>query len=68
MTKKCKTYDPKIKAKIALEVLSGGNMLEICTKNNIPKTNLREWRDKLVNEASNLFVPASEQNKLNKAL
>ena len=68
MTKKCKTYDPKIKARLALEVLSGGSILEICTKNNILKTNLREWRDKLVNEASNLFIPISEQNKVNKAL
>jgi transposase-like protein len=52
MSRICKSYSAKLKAKAAIEALQGEtSILEICKENNIPKSNLLEWKNKLINEA-----------------
>ena len=70
MTKRvCKTYDAKLKAKVALEaVIAKKELIEISTNYNIPKSTIIEWRDKLINEAVEVFIPAYERDKKNKQL
>lgn len=65
MSKAHKSYEAKLKANVAIEVLKNdSNILEICKKHNIPKTNVIEWRDKLVEEAKTIFIPANEKDKV----
>jgi transposase-like protein len=48
MKRTCKTYDPKLKAKVALETIRGQKeLIEISSEYNISKTTICEWRDKL---------------------
>jgi len=64
MSKVYKYYDPKLKAKIALEVLQNdADILEICKNHNIPKTNVLDWKNKLIEEAPSIFIPQSEKEK-----
>jgi transposase len=66
---KKKQYDAGLKAKLALELIAEKkSILEICSENNVPQANLYGWRDKLVNEAKNLFIPHHEGNKKIKLL
>jgi len=69
MTRVCKTYDPKLKAKVALEAIEGKKeLIEISTEYNISKTTVCEWRDKLLKEASEVFIPIYEKDKQVKQL
>ncbi len=64
-----KTYDAKLKARVALEAIVGKKeLIEISTENNISKTTICEWRDKLINEAVEVFVPVYEKDKQVKQL
>jgi transposase-like protein len=69
MKRICKSYDAKLKAKVALEAIaSKKELIEISTEHNISKTTICEWRDKLVNEAAEVFVPLYERDKQVKQL
>ena len=60
MTKRtCKIYDAKLKARIALELIAEYNM---------PKSTILECKEKLLNEAQELFIPAYEKEKQVKKL
>jgi transposase-like protein len=60
-----KSYDAKLKAKIAIEVLKNDtDILEICKNHNIPKTNAIDWKNKLIEEAPTIFVPLNEKEKI----
>jgi transposase-like protein len=64
MSRICKSYNAKLKAKVAIESLNGeSSILEICKENNIPKSNLLEWRNKLISEAETLYIPMHERNR-----
>jgi transposase-like protein len=65
MSRICKSYNAKLKAKVAIEALQGeASILEICKENNIPKSNLLEWKNKLINEAETLYIPMHERNRV----
>ena len=65
MAKGYKNYDAKLKAKIALESIKGDrSILQLCAENNISKSSVIEWRDKLAQEAETIFVPAHERQRL----
>ena len=69
MSKKHKKYNPELKAKVAIEALKNeNNLIEICAKNNIPKTNVHEWKEKLIKEAKILFTPSHELDKQTRLL
>ncbi len=70
MTKRiCKSYDAKLKAKVAIEAIaSKKELIEISTEHNISKTTICEWRDKLISEASELFIPFHEKDRQVKQL
>ncbi len=38
-SRSCKSYDASLKARVAIEVLKGVSVVEVCKENNIPKTN-----------------------------
>ncbi len=64
-----KNYDAGFKAKVAIEALKGDKSnVELCAEYKIPNTNLYDWKDKLLKEAKNVFIPESEQNKQRKLL
>jgi transposase len=59
-----KQYDNKFKAKLALELLSGKkSVVELSAEYKVPQTNLHSWKDKLIESASELFLPEAERNK-----
>ena len=61
-TKKLKSYNAKLKAEIALELYKGEkSLVEICAAHNLPKTNVRDWENKLITEASSIFLPKHER-------
>lgn len=65
----CKTYDAKLKAKIALELIAEKkSIIEIAAEYNMPKSTILEWKEKLLNEAQELFIPAYEKEKQVKKL
>jgi len=65
MSKIYKSYDAKLKAKIAIEVLKNdADILEICKNHNVPKTNAIDWKNKLIDEAPTIFIPPSERDKI----
>lgn len=65
MSKAYKSYDAKLKAKVAIEILKNdADILEICKNHNIPKTNAIDWKNKLIEEAPTIFVPPSERDKI----
>lgn len=70
MTKRvCKTYEARLKAKVALEAYLGKKeLIEISTEHHISKTTICEWRDKLINEATEIFIPTHEKDKQVKQL
>lgn len=69
MKRRLKTYEASFKAKVALEAYKGNkSVLEICTSYNIPRTNVSDWEQKLVSEASNIFVATTEKDKQVKQL
>jgi len=64
MTKKLRSYDAKLKAEVALKAHKGEkSLIEICAAHNLPKTNVRDWENKLIAEASTIFVPVNEKMK-----
>ena len=59
-----KTYDAKFKAKVALEaIITSRELIELSAEHNVPKTTIAEWKERLLNEASELFIPAHEKIK-----
>ncbi len=69
MKRTCKTYDPKFKAKVAIETIIGKKeLIEISSEYNISKTTICEWRDKLMSEATEIFIPPHEKEKQIKQL
>ncbi len=62
-----KNYSPEFKAKVALEAIKNqkGNA-EICSEYQIPATNLYEWRDKVLGNFDQLFIPENEHTKKQK--
>jgi transposase len=69
MTRECRSYDAKFKAKIALEILQGKrDLIEIAAAYNVPKTTIVEWKEKLLKEAELLFVAPHEKEKQVKKL
>jgi transposase len=70
MTKRtCKTYDAKFKARIALEAISSSKeLVELSAAHNVPKSTIAEWKERLLNEASELFIPSHEKDKKVKQL
>ena len=69
MKRTCKIYDAKLKAKVALEAVAGRKeLIEISTEHNVSKTTICEWRDKLVSEAEEVFIPLYEKDKQVKQL
>lgn len=59
---KGKYYDSKIKAEVAISALDQSqSLLEIGSKYNVAKTTVIEWRDKLIMDAAEVFVPAHEK-------
>ena len=69
MTRKCKSYDAKLKAKVAIELLqSKKDVIEIAAAYNLPKSTILEWKEKLLNEAQELFISPHEKNKQVKKL
>ena len=69
MTRTCKTYDSRLKAKVALEALIGQKeLIEISAEHNISKTTICEWRDKLATQAEDIFIPLHEKDKKVKQL
>ncbi len=66
---KGKYYDSKLKAEVAISALDGSNsLIEIGSKHNVPKATIIEWRDKLISNAAELFIPAYEKDKQMRAL
>ena len=69
MSTSCKVYDPKFKAKVAIEALrADASILEISKANNVPKTNVLDWKNKLIECADNIFVLPHERDKVVKEL
>lgn len=65
VSRTCKSYSSKLKAKVAIEALSEKmSMLEICKDNNVPKANVLEWKNKLINEAETIYVPLHESSRV----
>lgn len=61
---KCKTYDSKFKAEVALQALDNSkSLVEIGSERNVPKTTIIEWRDRLISNASELFLPPHERDR-----
>ena len=70
MTKRTyKTYDAKFTAKVAVEsIRASKELMELSAAHNVPKTTIVEWKERLLNEASELFIPAHEKDKKVKQL
>ncbi len=62
-----KNYSPEFKAKVALEAIKNqkGNA-EHGSEYQIPATNLYEWRDKVLGNLDQLFIPENEHTKKQK--
>ena len=64
MVRIIKAYDSRFKSSIAISALSEAkSLLEIGSEHNVPKSNIIEWRDKLIACSPELFVPLHEKNK-----
>lgn len=64
MKRTCKSYDPRFKAEVALEAIVGQKeMIELSAKHNISKTTINEWKEKLIQDAVDIFIPAHEKQK-----
>jgi len=62
--KRRKGYDSKFKAEVAMAALNGTkSLIEIGAEHKISKTAIIEWRDKLINGATELFMPVHEREK-----
>ena len=69
MTKKLKTYDASLKAKVALEATKKEKtILEICSEYNLPKSNVTEWQNKLTENAAQIFIGDTQKDKQLKQL
>jgi len=57
------------RAYIALELIAEKkSIMEIATEYNMPKSTILEWKEKLLNEAQKLFIPAYEKERQIKKL
>jgi transposase len=64
MARRGRGYDCKFKAEMAISALNDTkSIVELCAEHNVPKTNVLEWRDKLIAEAGELFVPTHDKEK-----
>jgi transposase len=62
-----KTYNAEFKAKVALEAIKNQNgIAQICSEFKVPSTNLYDWRDKVLADLHQLFVPQTEHMKRQK--
>jgi transposase len=56
-----KNYEPELKAKAAIEAIKNcKTTTEICAEFKIPSTSLYDWRDKVLSNAKNIFIPENE--------
>ena len=66
--RKHNNYDHNVKAKLALELISGKkSLVELSSEYKIPQTSIHNWKEKLTEFASELFLPECEKNKELKA-
>jgi len=57
-------YESGFKARLALELISGGkSIVELSAEYNVPQTNLHDWREKILNNAADIFLSEAEKNK-----
>ncbi len=64
-----KQYDANLKAKLALEFISGKkSAVELSAEYKVPQTNLHDWREKLLDNAKEIFIPTGEKNRQVKLL
>lgn len=69
MSKKYKKYDAKIKAEVALKAIQGkASDLEICSEYDVPKANVHEWKNRLIDSAASLFITEDVHTRENKKL
>lgn len=69
MSRKQRIYDAKFKAEVALEAIrEQKGITEICAENNIPKTNVRDWKEKAEKGLHEIFKPNHEKEKEAKIL
>jgi transposase-like protein len=69
MKRVCKSYNPELKAKIVLELLKGNKeVVEIASEYNLPRSTILEWKERLENQARDLFIPQHEKDKQVKKL
>ncbi len=62
-----KSYDSKFKSRVALEALSGNlTVAEIAGKYQIHPNLVQQWKKKLVESASEVFLTKSERKSENK--
>jgi transposase len=64
-----KSYNAQFKTNVAIEAIKGEkSYVEIASAHNIPKTNVKEWHDKLQDGAVNIFLGDSLTSKKIKSL
>ncbi len=69
MSTKYKKYSVKLKTEVAINALKEAKSdLELCSEYKIPKTNLYQWKQKLLEGAESLFIPESQRDKKYKEL
>jgi transposase len=62
-----KNYEPKFKAKIALEAIKNlKGTAEICSEYKISATNSYDWRDRILGNSYQIFIPEAEHVKKQK--
>lgn len=63
---KKRTWDPKTKAKIVLEGLSGKPISEICNQYQISQNQYYQWRDKFLSESHRAFEGKADGSELSR--
>jgi transposase-like protein len=63
---KKRTWDPKTKAKIVLEGLSGKPISELCSQYQISQNQYYQWRDKFLAESHRAFEGKAEGSELSR--
>jgi transposase-like protein len=62
---KKKQYDAKFKAQLALELIKEKkSLVELSAEYKVPQANLHGWKQKLIESATEIFLPEAEKNKL----
>ena len=64
MATKLKSYSKKLKSQVALSAHRGDkSLLEISTEYQVPKSNVRDWHKKLINDVENIFDGSDEASR-----